>query len=387
MSSGSRVVCVTDPLGPGGGAATLTACRLAVRALEERMGSGAVEVGVLGTAAAFERARECGLSPAWRIPVPCGSLRLAERPLTRLMQKNTPAAVVAWGERAAQLISRGAEELPLVVVMDAPFKSKLVRQAELAEVLCMGEALADQACSLGWLPIRIRSVLPPMPAWQPSPSRDRNSIRRIWNAAESDFVIGVLPTASGFGNSLFAFHAFGRFAIAGHGAHLVLDPATRYANEVRPFARRLGLDERVHFDDAIGCPWNLAPAVDLWMSLPDPKRDETALHPSGAAALGSPILATVGSLAAAAIEPSVDGIVSEAGINAFAFELIQAARNPARCSDMVTASRVKYAPQSVRDGFALAIQESVLRVCPEAFAMSEPAPRLPAATKFAAAST
>jgi len=387
VSLASRIVCVTDPLGPGAGCATLATCAQAVRALEEKVGAHVVEVGVLGNKAASQLAFEEGLSPAWRIPVPCGNLRLAERALSGIFASHPATVVLAFGKRAAQLVSCAMQDTPLVVVLDAPCLSMDVRHAELAQVLCLNDVLADQACAAGWLPIRIRPVAPVMPMWRQVPSLDRNSLRSKWNACDDDFVIGVLPLSAGSGDALLAFHAMGRFALAGHGAHLVLDPRLGNANAVRSFARALNLNERVHFDSAIECPWKISPAVDVWMSLHDPNYDETALHPCAAAALGAPILAQSGSFAAAAIEHQVDGLIAGEGVNACAFALIQAAKRPELLAELVVASRVKYAAKNVRDGFSLAIQECVARACPEALAVRALSNTFPADTKFAAAST
>ena len=176
----------------------------------------------------------------------------------------------------------------------------------------------------------------------------------------------------------------GRFAFAGHGAHLVLDPNMRNAGEVRAIASKLELNSRVHFDSSLNCPWKISPAVDLWLSLKDINRDETALHPCMAAALGAPVLTSAGSFAAAGIEHQVDGLIARSGINAFAFEMIQAAKKPSMLAQMASASRVRHASESARQGFSTAIQESVQRVCPGIFSQ---AAGLPAASKFAAAST
>ncbi|MEI6023887.1 MAG: hypothetical protein WCP80_04780 [Phycisphaerales bacterium] len=387
MSFRPQIVCVTDPLGPGAGAATLAACAQAVRALEEKIGAGRVEVGVLGTNLSTQLAVECGLAPAWRVPIPCGNVRLAEPALSRVLNHSTPSVVLAWGARAAQLVSRTMRDTPLVVVMDAPFESKSVIHAELAEVLCMGDLMADHACALGWLPIRIRTVLPAMPSWQQDPSHDRNSLRRQWGATDQDCVMGVLPVSSGRADALFAFHAMGRVAFAGHGAHLVLDPNLGNASGVRSIARKLDLNARVHFDSALSCPWKLCSAIDVWMSLRDAHVDETSMHHSCAAALGAPLVAQSGSFAAACIEHQVDGIVAGEGVNALAFEILQIAKNPAQIGAMATSGRVKYGAKNVRDGFALAIQECVGRVCPEVFAVRESSNFFPADTKFAAAST
>ena len=115
--------------------------------------------------------------------------------------------------------------------------------------------------------------------------------------------------------------------------------------------------------------------------------DESAMHHSCAAALGAPLVAQSGSFAAACIEHQVDGIVAGEGVNALAFEILQIAKNPARIEAMATSGRVKYAGKNVRDGFFLAIQECVGRVCPEVFAVRESSNFFPADTKFAAAST
>ncbi|MSR34413.1 MAG: hypothetical protein EXS12_06400 [Phycisphaerales bacterium] len=368
MSLAPRIVCVTDPLGPGAGTLTMATCLQAVSALQDQREDIAVDVGVLGISDAGKLAVQGGISPAWRIPVPCGNLRLAERSLERMFDRQPASVVLAFGTRAAQLVSRLAQHTPLVVVLDAPCEAKHVRHAELCEVLCMSEYLADQASAAGWLPIRIRSVSPAMPTWQHVPSMDRNSLRRAWSACDDDFVIGVLPLSADSADALFAFHAMGRFVMAGHGAHLVLDPSLGNSHAVRSFARKLNLNERVHFDSAIACPWKISPAVDLWVSLHDFKYDETALHPCSAAALGAPILAQSGSFAAAAIEHQVDGLIAGEGVNACAFEMIHAAKNPALLAKIVSAARVKYATKNVRAAFALAIRESVQRVCPEALA-------------------
>ena len=357
---------------------------MAVRALEQSLGIGSVHVGVLGTPAAHQLAVECGISPAWRIPIPCESTRLARPTLSRVAQRDLPMVVMAWGARAAMLVSHALPDTPLVVVLDAPCEAKLVRNAEFAEVLCMGDALADQASGSGWLPIRIRSVHAPMPQWSQVPSLDRNSLRRNWNAADTDWVIGVLPLCDHSSDALFAFHAMGRFAFAGHGAHLVLDPNMRNAGDVRAIASKLELNSRVHFDSSLKCPWKISPAVDLWLSLKDINRDETALHPCMAAALGAPVLTSAGSFAAAGIEHQVDGLIARSGINAFAFEMIQAVKKPSMLAQMASASRVRHASESVRQVFFTAIQESVQRVCPGIFSQ---AGGLPAASKFAAAST
>ncbi|MEI6273414.1 MAG: hypothetical protein WCQ03_08085 [Phycisphaerae bacterium] len=387
MNQGARIVCVTDPLGPGTGSAMLAACAQAWRFLQDTVGLGLVEVGVLGTHVATQLAVENGLQPAWRIPLPCGNLRLAESALSRVFDASSAKVVVAWGARAAQLVSRCAHDTPVVVVLDAACESKSVLHAELAEVLCLGDSLADAASALGWLPIRIRAVSPTMPAWKQIPSIDRNSLRRQWGATDQDCVIGVLPLSVGCGDALFAFHAMGRFSYAGHGAHLVLDPSLGNANAVRSIARKLDLNDRVHFESSIVCPWKLSAGVDLWLSLRDPIHDQTALHHSCAAALGAPILAQSGSFAAAAIEHQVDGLVAGAGVNAYAFEMIHAATHPAMMADMALAARVRYASQSVRDRFALAVQEGISRVCPEALIVPDELNRIPAELKFSAAST
>lgn len=375
---------MVDPLGPGAGAATLSACAVAVRALRQSLGVGRVEVGVLGTPDAHQLAVECGLSPAWRIPTLGKFTRIAAQTLSRLAQRDHPTVVVAWGSRAAILASHALQDTPLVVALDAPCESKHVRNAEFAEVLCMGDALADYACRSGWLPIRIRSVLAPMPEWSQVPSLDRNSLRRNWNATDTDWVVGVLPPSGQFSDALFAFHAMGRFALAGHGAHLVLDPTMRNAGEVRSIARKLKLNERVHFDSSLKCPWKISPAVDVWMSLADLHQDESALHPCMAAALGVPLITATGSFAASGIEHQVDGIIARPGINAFAFEMIQAAKNPSLLASMASAARVRHASQNVRQGFTIAIQECVARACPGIFSQTA---GLPADSKLAAAST
>ncbi len=385
MSLVPRIVCVTDPCGPGAGTAMLAACAQAVRALEARVGIGHVEVGVLGTPLATQLARACGLAPAWRIPLPCANLRLAQPALSRLMDHPTPSVVVAWGARAAQLVSHSMRDTPLVVIMDTPFESHRVFHAEFAELLCFGDAMADRACALGWLPIRIRSILSAMPPWQQDPACDRNSLRRKWGATNEDVVLGVLPVSGDGADALFAFHAMGRFVFAGYGARVILHPHMKNAHAVRSIARKLDLNDRVYFDSSIECPWKLCAAVDLWCSLTSGNLDETALHHSSAAALGAPLIAQSGSLAAAAIDHLVDGRVAGEGVNAFAFECIQAAKNPASLAAMTSAARVKYAKQNVRDGFTLAIVEGIQRVCPEAL---RAAPTdAPADMKLAAAST
>ncbi len=357
-----RILCLVDPAGPGGGATTLSLCRRAVDALV-RAGA-VVEIGLLGQVEADAFARACGIDAAWRVPVPCGRESLARRAVARACAGTAPTAVLGWGERACAIASRSLDSAPLVAVLDAPFPAPRVRRSAMAQALCVGQALADRAMEAGWLPIRVRSVQPPMPPWLADPSTDRNSLRRAWNAPPEDFVIGVLPLSPGRGDALFAFHAMGRCALAGHGAHLVLDPALGQACTVRPLARQLGLNERVHFDAAIRRPWTLAPAVDFWISLADAASDETASHAAAAAALGAPILAAANSLACSSVEHRVDGFIAEANVNAYAHEMIQAAHDRALCRIVAEAARVRHAGRSVREVFDLAVQECVDRACP-----------------------
>ena len=120
------------------------------------------------------------------------------------------------------------------------------------------------------------------------------------------------------------------------------------------------------------------------MSLADLHQDESALHPCMAAALGVPLITATGSFAASGIEHQVDGIIARPGINAFAFEMIQAAKNPSLLASMASAARVRHASQNVRQGFTIAIQECVARACPGIFSQTA---GLPADSKLAAAST
>lgn len=299
---------------------------------------------------------------AFRIPFAGASVALAARSLERLSDGVQARVVVAWGARAAAVAAQARDVAERWLVLDAvpPLRSIPFD----AEVICLGDAVADQLSAAGWPPMRLRVVQAPSPCMA-EPDHDgsrRAALRKQWGVPQAAFVAGLLPAGPDAGDALSAFHAVGRVRMTGVDAHLVLASDAGLAGPMQVFARSIGLRDAVHFVDAVRHPASMAPMIDAWLSLPGERVDATALDPAVAAGLHAPLVAASGSLAADTIEPNVDGVVAE-GRNRIGAALLELSRDAARCRDLSTAARVRHAGQDRRQAFARVFEDIAARAC------------------------
>jgi hypothetical protein len=325
VSGVGPLVHLIDPHGPG---ASRWLATLALR-------SGQGVVVALGHSA--------GHPCAHRVPV-AASWSVTARTLERLLEDCEAAHLVAWGARAAAIASASRDRAGRWFMLDGVPRTRSIPFD--AEVLCLGEAVADAALQAGWPPMRVRAVQPPAPlaaAWDTDGSL-RAGHRDRWGAAPGSIVVAMLPAGPGEGDAMTALDVVGRAHLAGVDARLVLHPDTGGAAAMQVFARRAGLRDRVRFDEGLAAPEPLAPAVDAWLSLPDPTQDGTALDPAAVGGLGGCLLALEGSRAAAAIDVGVDGLVAK-GCNALAAELLSLAESPARRTEIAQAARARHATE------------------------------------------
>lgn len=334
---------LVDPSGPG---AARWLCRLA------RAHAGHAQMVALGSRPVDGCVR--------RIPVPAGSVRLAAAALERLAEETGAALLVAWGVRPVQAASRARDGAGRLLVMDTVPEVAWVPFD--AEVLCLGDAVADRAMQAGWPPMRIRVLAPPVPAMaEPDPS---GTLRSAWRATRgipaSAFVVGLLSASPADGHAQKALHAVGRVRMAGVDARLVLDPAVAQAGAMQVFARSIGLRDAVVFDPESRTPERLAAAVDAWISIPCDGNDGTALDPAVGAGLHAPLVVSAGSLAARGVVAGAEALVAEPP-NAMAAALLGLAEDRARGSELASALRVRYASEAARQAFAAFIAEAAAR--------------------------
>lgn len=288
---------------------------------------------------------------SFRIPFAGASVGLAARALERLSDEVGAGAVIAWGARAAAVAAGARDAAERWLVLDAvpPLRSIPFD----AEVVCLGDVVADRLSAAGWPPMRLRVVQAPAPCMA-EPDQDgarRAALRRQCGVPDAAFVAGVLPAGPDAGDALSAFHAVGRVRMTGVDAHLVLASDAGLAGPMQVFARSIGLRQAVHFVDAVRDPAVVAPMVDVWLSLAGERDDATALDPAVAAGLHAPLVAAHGSLAAHAIEAGVDGLVAE-GRNGIGAALLELSRDALRRRELASAARVRWAGQERRQAFA-----------------------------------
>jgi hypothetical protein len=329
----SALLHIVDPQGPGASG------WLSRMAAQHGGGGQVVALGASAHGAAF------------RIPFSGGSVALAARSLERLCDEVQARVVIAWGARAAAVAAQARDAAERWLVLDAvpPLRSIPFD----AEVICLGDAVADQLSAAGWPPMRLRVAQVPSPCMA-EPDHDgsrRAALRKQCGVPDAAFVAGLLPAGPDAGDALSAFHAVGRVRMTGVDAHLVLASDAGLAGPMQVFARSIGLRDAVHFVDAVRDPASVAPMVDAWLSLRGACDDATALDPAVAAGLHAPLVAALGSLAASAVEPDVDGLVAE-GRNRIGAALLELSRDPARCRDLSTAARARFAGQDRRQAFA-----------------------------------
>ena len=334
---------LVDPEGPG---AARWLCRLA------RSHAAGAPLVALGS----RPVPDC----AARIPVPAGSVRLAAAALERLVHERESPLVVAWGVRPCQLASLARDAAHRLLVMDTvPPVASIPFDAEL---LCLGEAVADRAMQAGWPPMRIRVLAAPVPAVaEPDAS---GAARAAWREAHGvpsgAFVVGLVPGAPSSGDALKTLHAIGRVRLAGVDARLVLDPQTAHAGPMQAFARSIGMRSAVIFQEQLRQPETVAPAVDAWISVPGEGLDGTALDPAVVAGLHAPLVVSPGSLAAAACVHATEALHAEPP-NAMAAALLSLAEHADRGRALATALRVRHASQPARQAFAACLAEAAAR--------------------------
>ena len=338
----SALLHIVDPQGP---AASGWLSRMA----SQHGGGG--HAAVLGTAVGHA---------AFRIPFAGASVALAARSLERICESVQAPAVIAWGARAAAVAAGARDAAERWLVLDAvpPLRSIPFD----AEVICLGDAVADQLSAAGWPPMRLRVVQAPSPCMA-EPDHDgsrRAALRQQWGVPDAAFVAGLLPAGPDAGDALSAFHAVGRVRMTGVDAHLVLASDAGLAGPMQVFARSIGLRHAVHFVDAVRDPASVAPMMDAWLSLPGAREDSTVLDPAVAAGLHAPLVAAQGSLAARAVEPDVDGLVAD-GRNRIGAALLELSRDPARRRALSTAARSRYAGQDRRQAFARVFEDIAAR--------------------------
>jgi hypothetical protein len=296
----------------------------------------------------------------FRIPLAGASVALAARALERLCDGVQARVVIAWGARAAAVAAGARDVAERWLVLDAvpPLRSIPFD----AEVICLGDAVADRLSAAGWPPMRLRVAQAPSPCMA-EPDHDgsrRAALRQQWGVPDAAFVAGLLPAGPDAGDALSAFHAVGRVRMTGVDAHLVLAPDAGLAGPMQVFARSIGLRDAVHFADAVRDPVAVAPMVDAWLSMPGERDDATVLDPAVAAGLHAPLVAAHGSLAASAVDPNVDGLVAE-GRNRIGAALLELSRDAARRRDLSTAARARYAGQERRQAFARMLEDIAAR--------------------------
>ncbi len=300
---------------------------------------------------------------AHRVPV-VASRSVTARTLERLLETLQAGAVVAWGHRAAAMATQARDAARRWLVLDAvPTRCPIPFDAQ---VLCVSEAVAHAASLAKWPPMRLSVQQLPSPlaaVWDADGSL-RSAHRERWGASPSAIVVGLLPAGPGEGDAMTALDVVGRAHLAGIDARLVLHPGTGGAGDMQVFARRAGLRDRVGFEEGLESPESMASAVDVWLSLPDPARDGTALDASAIGGLSGCLLASAGSLAAAEIEPDVDGVVAE-GCNALAAALVTLAETPSQRSAIGLAARARHGTegraQSLREALAEIETEAGIR--------------------------
>lgn len=324
---------IVDPGGPGASA------WLSRMARQHLHGGSLVSIGDATTGARF------------RLTTAGGSVALMARALERLCEVEQARGVVAWGARAAAVAVQARDEAERWLVLDAvpalrspPFD---------AEVVCLGDAVADRLMAAGWPPMRVRVVHAPSPcmAEHDAAGERRAQLRSAWGVPASAFVVGLLPAGPDAGDALGAFHAVGRARLAGVDAHLVIASDAGLAGPMQVFARSIGHRHAVHFDDAVRDPATVAAGVDAWLSLAGPDQDGTALDAAVAAGLQGPLVASRDALSAHDIEDGVDGVVAE-GRNRIGAALLELARDPDRRAALALAARVRHASQMRFQAFA-----------------------------------
>ena len=340
MSGLAPLVHLVDPLGPG-------ASRW-LAALSGKVCPGdVVSIGQPGPVACGHR-------------VPVSSSRAATiRTLERVLDDLAPCAVVAWGTRAAGLACEARDAASRWLVVDGVPDTPQVPFD--AEVVCLGDTVADAISRAGWPPMRLRVVTPPPPVaamWCDESVRAER--RRRWCAGPDTTVVGLLPAGPGEGDAMAALDVVGRAHLAGVDARLVLHPETGGAAAMQVFARRAGLRDRVHFEDSIAEVAAHAGAIDVWLSLPDPRVDGTALDACVAGGLGGCLMAVDGSLAASAAERGVDAIVAS-DRNALAAELVSLAEAPQRRAEIAAAARARHATAARLQAFRSVLDEAAAR--------------------------
>lgn len=321
---------------PGGPAASAWLSRLARQHLH---GGDLVSIG------------QAAIGERFRLTVSGGSVALTARALERLCESEQVRGVVAWGARAAAVAVQARDEATRWLVLDAvpalrspPFD---------AEVVCLGDAVADRLMAAGWPPMRLRVVQAPSPcmAEHDDTGERRAQLRSAWGVAASAFVVGLLPAGRDAGDALGAFHAVGRIRLTGVDAHLVVSSDAGLAGPMQVFARSIGHRHAVHFCDAVRDPETVAAGVDVWLSLAGTDQDGTVLDAAVAAGLQAPIVASATALAAHGIENGVDGVVAE-GRNRIGAALLELSRDAGRRAALVLAARIRHASQSRAQAFA-----------------------------------
>ncbi len=346
MIASQAVVHLIDPHGPG---ASYAAARLAAGVASA---DSMIALGIARDSAAWK--------PAWRIPMTAGSVGLAARSLERIVQAAQTRLLVAWGHRACAVAVRAGDSAARVLVMDAVPKVQVIPFD--AEVICLGESVANAAMQAGWPPMRVRIAQPPMVDMAlPDPDGvQRKQLRNTWGLTDSSMAIGVLPNAPDEGDSGTAFHVVARVRLTGIDAHLILHPHTVGAASMEICARSAGLRHTIHFDQAVRQPEAIASGIDVWISIPGKPVDGSVLDPMIAAGLHAPLVVQSGSFAARAVEHGTDGLSAE-GLNRMAAAVRGLCLDPAKRKDLAFAAKVRFATTAKRQAFAGVFAECVQR--------------------------
>lgn len=255
-----RVLHVCAPGSPGGGS-----CLLRLLAATRR---AAPQDGVLllGPAGASREAALVGLGPHWRLPPLLGAPALLRVPLRRAIAAWRPLLLHAWDAESALLLARIAPDLegapPMAATLTAVREPAGAAPLSLdrMEALCIGDRARHQAAAFGWLPGRLRSVMPPRMA---GPAGSRAALRRRWGAGEGTRVVLVSADPWSAADGRVAFDAAGRAFLAGQPVKLVVEPRIAQAHELWRLDRLTQLGGLVVVEPEAALPWRVAPGADV----------------------------------------------------------------------------------------------------------------------------
>ncbi len=282
-----RVLHLIDPYVPGspdlrdasGG------CPCTMRLIAEttkRITSWAHDVLVLGTIQDVKLAQDCGLDVAGQYCPPRILPLAGRRGLVRVMQRlaNTRGVchlIHGWTPRAAMYASITLPNIPRVCsvhmglshkdvggVSNTAARAMFTRRA--TPVLAESQAVKRQVSSAEIDQPNIH-VIPPGVDPASINTDDRQVVRTRWGVTDTTYVIGALAEPASSSDARIAIRVISSLRLTGRNVRMVMHHDASRRADAKWWAKKLGYEDLLIFDDLASQPWRIASALDaVWVT-------------------------------------------------------------------------------------------------------------------------